>query len=313
MSSEKVEVKAKITAFTKRKEKMRRKNQILEMRQRIYLNLKEKKNVFSILKTFKLKVEKFLKDFRADLSYDEEKCLRDKVIITEKAAVRREKELKALIERSRYENVALPTNKSMVDARECSKCKHKNMVPNENELYDTVETIENLPKPPQVGKPKKATKAGVMESDDELKTPMSYDEKRQLSMDINKLPGDKLGKIVEIIQHREPSLTDSNPEEIEIDFETFKPSTLRALEAFVSQSLQKEPRKKKGGGKKEAKKENAGINGNDVDSIDVKVLNDKLTKDKQILGGECTEVKVDNMGNVSIVLSTASSAGVAWL
>ena len=63
MSSEKVEVKAKITAFTKRKEKMRRKNQILEMRQRIYLNLKEKKNVFSILKTFKLKVEKFLKDF----------------------------------------------------------------------------------------------------------------------------------------------------------------------------------------------------------------------------------------------------------
>ena len=42
MSSEKVEVKAKITAFTKRKEKMRRKNQILEMRQKIYLDLKEK-------------------------------------------------------------------------------------------------------------------------------------------------------------------------------------------------------------------------------------------------------------------------------
>jgi hypothetical protein len=26
-------------------------------------------------------------------------------------------------------------------------------------------------------------------------TPMTYDEKRQLSLDINKLPGDKLGKV----------------------------------------------------------------------------------------------------------------------
>merc|ERR1719445_2105667 len=91
-------------------------------------------------------------------------------------------------------------------------------------------------------KPKKAPKAGVIESDDELKTtPMTYDEKRQLSLDINKLPGDKLGKVVQIIQHREPSLRDSNPDEIEIDFETLKPSTLRALESFVTQSLRKKP------------------------------------------------------------------------
>ena len=27
---------------------------------------------------------------------------------------------------------------------------------------------------------------------------MSYDEKRQLSLDINKLPGDKLGKVVQV-------------------------------------------------------------------------------------------------------------------
>merc|ERR1719228_2336003 len=102
-------------------------------------------------------------------------------------------------------------------------------------------------------------KAGAIDSDDEMKTtPMTYDEKRQLSLDINKLPGDKLGKVVQIIQHREPSLRDSNPDEIEIDFETLKPSTLRALEAFVTQSLRKKPRKKKGEGKKEAKKEEAG-------------------------------------------------------
>merc|ERR1719282_1529887 len=81
-------------------------------------------------------------------------------------------------------------------------------------------------------------KAGAIDSDDEMKTtPMTYDEKRQLSLDINKLPGDKLGKVVQIIQHREPSLRDSNPDEIEIDFETLKPSALRALEAFVTQCL----------------------------------------------------------------------------
>merc|ERR1712130_880280 len=35
-------------------------------------------------------------------------------------------------------------------------------------------------------------KAGAIDSDDEMKTtPMTYDEKRQLSLDINKLPGDR--------------------------------------------------------------------------------------------------------------------------
>lgn len=72
---------------------------------------------------------------------------------------------------------------------------------------------------------------------------MSYDEKRQLSLDINKLPGDKLGRVVHIIQSREPSLRDSNPDEIEIDFETLKPSTLRELEAYVASCLKKKPRK----------------------------------------------------------------------
>lgn len=68
---------------------------------------------------------------------------------------------------------------------------------------------------------------------------MSYEEKRQLSLDINKLPGDKLGRVVNIIQTREPSLKNSNPDEIEIDFETLKPSTLRELEKYVSSCLRK--------------------------------------------------------------------------
>jgi Bromodomain extra-terminal - transcription regulation len=52
-----------------------------------------------------------------------------------------------------------------------------------------------------------------------------------------------LGRVVHIIQSREPSLKDSNPDEIEIDFETLKPSTLRELEAYVMSCLKKKPRK----------------------------------------------------------------------
>ena len=69
--------------------------------------------------------------------------------------------------------------------------------------------------------------------------PMSYDEKRQLSLDINKLPGDKIGRVVHIIQSREPSLRETNPDEIEIDFETLKASTLRELEKYVASCLKK--------------------------------------------------------------------------
>lgn len=79
--------------------------------------------------------------------------------------------------------------------------------------------------------------------------PMTYDEKRQLSLDINKLPGEKLGKVVHIIKSREPSLKDSNPDEIEIDFETLKPSTLRELENYVLMCLKKKSSKKQPAGK----------------------------------------------------------------
>ena len=89
---------------------------------------------------------------------------------------------------------------------------------------------------------KKKLPSGYASSDDDDVKPMSYDEKRQLSLDINKLPGDKLGKVVHIIQSREPSLKDTSPDEIEIDFETLKPSTLRELDKYVSSVLKKPKR-----------------------------------------------------------------------
>ncbi|XP_044189308.1 bromodomain-containing protein 3-like isoform X2 [Thunnus albacares] len=73
--------------------------------------------------------------------------------------------------------------------------------------------------------------------------PMTYDEKHQLSLDINRLPGMKLGRVVHIIQTREPSVCDTNQDEIEIDFEKLKPSTLRELERYVKSCLYKKFKK----------------------------------------------------------------------
>lgn len=41
---------------------------------------------------------------------------------------------------------------------------------------------------------------------------------------------------------RETSLKDTSPDEIEIDFETLKPSTLRELEKYVNVVLRKQKR-----------------------------------------------------------------------
>ncbi|XP_055255414.1 bromodomain-containing protein 3 [Moschus berezovskii] len=101
----------------------------------------------------------------------------------------------------------------------------------------------------------KQASASYDSEEEEEGLPMSYDEKRQLSLDINRLPGEKLGRVVHIIQSREPSLRDSNPDEIEIDFETLKPTTLRELERYVKSCLQKKQRKPfSTSGKKQAAK-----------------------------------------------------------
>lgn len=56
-------------------------------------------------------------------------------------------------------------------------------------------------------------------------------------MNINKLPGKRLGEVVHIIQIKEPALKDSSPNEIEIDFDTLKASTLRDLEKYINNVL----------------------------------------------------------------------------
>ena len=93
---------------------------------------------------------------------------------------------------------------------------------------------------PKVEQPIKEQKRDYeFNSEDERShEPMSYDEKKELSHNINKLPGDRLTMVVGIIESRE-KIKDFNPEEIEIDFETLKPTTLRELEAYVKACMDK--------------------------------------------------------------------------
>ncbi|XP_061590407.1 bromodomain-containing protein 3-like isoform X2 [Cololabis saira] len=80
------------------------------------------------------------------------------------------------------------------------------------------------------------------DSDDEA-LPMTYEEKHQLSLEISRLPGTQLGRVVRIIKRREPSTCSSDLDEIEIDIEILKPSTLRELERYVTSYIYKEFKK----------------------------------------------------------------------
>ncbi|XP_035464861.2 bromodomain-containing protein 3-like isoform X1 [Scophthalmus maximus] len=73
--------------------------------------------------------------------------------------------------------------------------------------------------------------------------PMTQEEKHQLGLNINRLPGTKLGRVVHIIKTREPSMCEGDPNEIMIDFEKLKTSTLRELEQYAKSCLR--PRFKK--------------------------------------------------------------------
>lgn len=89
-------------------------------------------------------------------------------------------------------------------------------------------------------KEKNASKSSTRARDrDDESVPMTYPERHQLSLDINRLLGAELGQVVHIIHTREPSTFSSDPDEVEIDFETLRPSTLRELERYVRSCLYK--------------------------------------------------------------------------
>ncbi|XP_053326284.1 bromodomain testis-specific protein [Spea bombifrons] len=131
--------------------------------------------------------------------------------------------------------------KSRKEKKKVAREKKKRLKKKQNQSQKKRKLKQKEPKKKSCNDSKKK-KLALSDDEDNVK-PMSYDEKRQLSLDINKLPGEKLGRIVHIIQSREPALKDSNPHEMEIDFETLKQSTLRHLQRYVMVCLRKRTKK----------------------------------------------------------------------
>ncbi|CAM9214934.1 unnamed protein product [Sphacelaria rigidula] len=88
------------------------------------------------------------------------------------------------------------------------------------------------PKAPKTPKPKtpKAGRGGA-EAAAAAQVPLTFDEKKALSVAINKLDQDNLTRVVEIIQNRMP--LGSSDEEIELDIDAMDNLTLRDLQRFI--------------------------------------------------------------------------------
>jgi hypothetical protein len=76
------------------------------------------------------------------------------------------------------------------------------------------------------------------------KRPMTFEEKRKLSVNLERLPGDKLERIVQIIKKRNPDLG-QNEDEIEVDIDSFDNDTLWELDRFVTNYMKSRGKKQK--------------------------------------------------------------------
>eukprot|EP00633_Aureoumbra_lagunensis_P001535 CAMPEP_0197287290 /NCGR_PEP_ID=MMETSP0890-20130614/3512_1 /TAXON_ID=44058 ORGANISM="Aureoumbra lagunensis, Strain CCMP1510" /NCGR_SAMPLE_ID=MMETSP0890 /ASSEMBLY_ACC=CAM_ASM_000533 /LENGTH=725 /DNA_ID=CAMNT_0042756767 /DNA_START=573 /DNA_END=2750 /DNA_ORIENTATION=- len=75
-----------------------------------------------------------------------------------------------------------------------------------------------------------------------MKLPLTFEEKQQLSNDINNLPPEKLGHVVKIVQNH-MDLSTAGDDEIEIDIEILNTETLRHLQNYVKNALAAAKRK----------------------------------------------------------------------
>jgi len=77
--------------------------------------------------------------------------------------------------------------------------------------------------------------------------PMTFDEKRALSMKINNLPENKLGRIVEILKARMAPSTQvaQDGDDIEVDIDALDAPTLHQISRYVNQCLAKKKKPKR--------------------------------------------------------------------
>jgi len=115
------------------------------------------------------------------------------------------------------------------------------------------------PKPPpkQATKPapkQKQTRAAPKITREDTRE-MTFDEKRALSENINKLPPEHLGRVAQIVHQSMPQLANSAGDEIEIDIDALNTPTLRNLEKYVKQVLTKQRGTRKGATSKASQSE----------------------------------------------------------
>lgn len=95
----------------------------------------------------------------------------------------------------------------------------------------------------QTGTPKAGKNRLPLDWD--VNQPMTFDEKKELSQNINLLPQEKLGKVLEIIHERVPFKNGPDGDgEIEIDINSFDTPTLRILQQYVVNALSTSKRKR---------------------------------------------------------------------
>lgn len=113
-------------------------------------------------------------------------------------------------------------------------------------LESQVEMKEKKPLPPPVRPGMRTPALPKPKKEDTEKRPMTFEEKRKLSVNLGKLPGDKLGRIVQIISSNQPNLSHED-DEIELDIDSMDNDTLWELERYVANVM-----KSKNKGKRKA-------------------------------------------------------------
>jgi bromodomain-containing factor 1 len=101
----------------------------------------------------------------------------------------------------------------------------------------TKRASRGAPAAPAPRKPSAAPKARAapkaVTEEDFLSRPMTFEEKRQLSMDVNDLAPERLGRVVEIIQAGISLEAEGESDTIELDIEALDVRTLRNLQRYV--------------------------------------------------------------------------------
>ncbi|PJF18487.1 Bromo domain-containing protein [Paramicrosporidium saccamoebae] len=94
-------------------------------------------------------------------------------------------------------------------------------------------TAGATPRPKKASRPASKPGSAPITEEEFLSRPMSFEEKRQLSIEVNNLPPEKLGRVVEIIQAGMALEAQGDSDVIELDIESLNVRTLRQLQRYV--------------------------------------------------------------------------------